>query len=105
MKRIARILTLAAALSLPAVALAEVRVAPSRAAPAKKRVASKRQGKLQRAPQRAPQRMIFDDDLVSAGVATGGGGPIWGERPTRHGTLNLVRANFLPELLKSADWI
>ncbi|MCB9557689.1 MAG: hypothetical protein H6707_16385 [Deltaproteobacteria bacterium] len=53
--------------------------------------------------RRAVQRMIFEDDLVSAGRAIGGGTMISMVRPTRLPSLRLVRESFIAELLKSAD--
>lgn len=49
------------------------------------------------------QRMEFEDEDVEAARAFGGGDVVTGDRRLRHKRLIVVRAHFLPELIKAAE--
>jgi hypothetical protein len=53
--------------------------------------------------RRPTQRINFGDDLVEGVIATGSGTLINGRPPAKQSHLLITRANFLPELLKSAE--
>ena len=52
---------------------------------------------------KAVQHYDFDDDLVEAGLDRGNGGIVTVKRRTKVSTLIVVREDFLPELIKSAE--
>jgi len=47
--------------------------------------------------------MTFDDDIVNAGRADGGGTMIKGRVAPKHSQLIPIRTDFVPELIKSAE--
>ena len=49
------------------------------------------------------QKLIFGDDVVDAGTDKPDGVVVHGNPRSRHSSLIKVRANFIPELLKSAE--
>lgn len=60
-------------------------------------------GKSDARYQRAPQRLIFQDEVVHAGRKGPEGTVVQGRRKAPRTSLIRVRTSFLPELLKSAE--
>jgi hypothetical protein len=91
-------LLLALCLAVPVHASGEPRSPTARA-----RVKQPRQDKAKKTKAAAPQRMTFDDDIVNAGRADGGGTMIKGRVAPKHSQLIPIRTDFVPELIKSAE--
>jgi hypothetical protein len=92
-------------------ALSSARVPPASATPAP---GTKKAPPAPKKPVRAPagepgattkrvQRMDFDNDIVDVDRDTGAGDWVGGHRPAKRSLLITVRADFIPEMIKSAD--
>jgi hypothetical protein len=101
MKKTIVCLSLAFGLALPVVATGEPRAPAKR--PAVKAKQSRSATTQATVVRTAPRRLIFEDDVVKAGRAGGGGTMVKGRVAPKHSQLIPIRTDFLPELLKSAE--